>query len=164
MSRTSNNYGAPQGGGGASGSSYDVSVLATGQSTTSGYSSLSYSSVSTVQHGTFANGTIDTDNTNYSTAATGVSRFTFDTEGIYVVEFVSYGGNAAGGFQFVDLHRNGSTSVDEVICYQGIYANYNRKLGTVIRKFEVGDALTFFTGQNSSDHPTVSRILIAKIG
>jgi len=151
---------------GASGGgvSYDVSVLATGQSTTSGYGSLSYSNVSTVQHGTFANGTIDTDSTNYSSAATGVSRFTFDTEGIYVVEFVSYGANAAGGFQFVDLHRNGSTSVDEVICYQGIYASYNRKYVSVIRKFEDGDALTFFTGQNSSDHTNLSRILIAKIG
>ena len=36
MSRTSNNYGAPQGGGSASGASYDVSVFATGQSTTDG--------------------------------------------------------------------------------------------------------------------------------
>ena len=153
--------GAAAGGGGAS---YDVSVLATGQSTTSGYNSLSYSSVSTVQHGTFANGTINTDSTNYSTAATGVSRFTFDTEGTYVVEFVSYGQTSSGGFQFVDVHRNGSTAKDEVICYQGIYANYNRKAVSVIRKFEVGDALTFFTGQNSSDSDKVSRILIAKIG
>lgn len=161
MSRTSENYGAPQGGGG--GVSYDVSVLATGQSTTSSYSNLSYSNVSTVQHGTFENGTVNTSNTNYSTTATGVTRFTFDTAGTYVVEFVSYSQSSSGGFQFVDVVRNGSTSRDEVICYQAAYASYTRKLGVVIRKFEVGDELTFFTS-TSSNQDKISRLLIAKIG
>lgn len=150
-------------GGGGGGASYDVSVLATGQSTTSSYNNLSYSDVSSVQHGTFENGTVNTSNTNYSTTATGVTRFTFDTAGTYVVEFVSYGQSAGGGFQFIDVVRNGSTSRDEVICYQGIYANYNRKLGSVIRKFEVGDELTFFTASSSNSNK-VSRLLIAKIG
>jgi len=150
--------------GGGGGMSYDVSILATGQSTTVGYGNLSYSSVSAVQHGTFDNGTINVTQGNYSTNATGISRFTFDTEGIYAVEFVSYGQNSSGGFQWVDVHKSGYTARDEVICYQGIYTNYNRKLGAVIRKFEVGDALTFFTGQNSSNSDKVSRILIVKIG
>ena len=93
-----------------SGIGYQQSVLATGQSTTSGYNNLSYSNVSTVQHGTFENGTVNTSNTNYSTTATGVTRFTFDTAGIYVVEFISYAQSSSGGFQFVDVVRNGSTS------------------------------------------------------
>lgn len=163
MSRTSNNYGAPQGGGGASGASYDVSVFATGQSTTDGnYGNLSYSNVSTVQHGTFENGTVNTTS-DYSTTATGVTRFTFDTAGVYVVEFVTYAQSASNGFQFVDLFRNGSTSRDEVLCYLGVYSNFNRKTGTAVRKFEVGDELTFFT-RGSSNSNEVSRLLIAKIG
>ena len=34
----------------------------------------------------------------------------------------------------------------------------------ILVAFEDGDALTFFTGQNSADHSNLSRILIAKIG
>lgn len=154
---------ASTGASGGGGASYDVSVLATEQSATSGYNSLSYSNVSAVQHGTFENGTVNTTQGDYSATATGVTRFTFNTAGTYVVEFVSYAQSASGGFQFVDVIRNGSTSRDEVICYQGIYSNYNRKLGFVIRKFEVGDELTFFTN-NSVNSNKVSRLLIAKIG
>lgn len=162
MSRISNNYGAPQGGG-SGGASYEVSVLAQDQSTTNtSYGNLSYGNVSTVQHGTFENGTVNTTS-DYSTAATGVSRFTFNTAGTYVVEFVTYAQNAGNGFQFADVVRNGSTGRDEVICYLGVYSNFNRKTGTAIRKFEVGDAITFFT-RGSSNSPKVSRLLIAKIG
>ena len=151
------------GGGGGGGTTYDVSVHATGQSLTSGYSSLSYTNVSNVQHGSFDNGTITTTSPDYSAAATGVSRFTFDTEGIYMIEFCSYAGSQSNGFQFVDIVRNGSTSRDESICYVGIYANYNRKTGTAIRKFYPGDTLTFFT-KTSGNQEGLSRILIAKIG
>ena len=152
MSRTSNNYGVPQGGGG--GVSYDVSVLATGQSTTtSAYGNLSYSNVSTVQHGTFENGTVNASQTGgvHSQNATGICSFTFNTSGIYVVEFASYSNSNVGGFQFVDVHRNGSTIRDEVICYVGIYAHFNRKLGTAIRQFNSGDKLTFFTRSSSDE-------------
>ena len=145
------------------GVSYDVSVFAQGQSTGSGYNNLSYSDVSTVQHGTFDNGTVTTTTPRNSTAATNVSRFTFDTAGVYVVEFVTYGQNSINGFQLVDLVRNGSTERDEVICYLGIYASYNRKTGVAIRQFNVGDELTFFAN-GTSNQDKISRILIAKIG
>lgn len=152
------------GGGGGGGMTYDVSVLATGQSTTSSYSNLSYSDVSNVQHGTFENGTVNTTTPQNTTAATGTSRFTFDTEGIYAVEFNTYGSNGSSGFAFVDVTRNGSTERDEIICYIGIYASFNRKSTTAIRKFQPGDSLTFFISGASTDHAALSRILIAKIG
>ena len=145
------------------GTTYEVSVLATGQSTGNGYSNLSYSDVSTVQHGTFDNGTVNTSTPRNSVSATDVSRFTFDTAGVYVVEFVTYGQNSINGFQYVDLVRNGSTERDEMLCYQGIYAPYNRKYATAIRQFNPGDELTFFAN-GTNDHIKLSRILIAKIG
>ena len=148
-------------GGGGGGASYDVSVLATGQSTTSSYNNLSYSNVSGVQHGTFENGTVNTSNTNYGTNATGTCRFTFDTAGVYVVEFVSYASSAGGGFQFIDIRRNGSTERDETIMIG--MPSYNRKNSNTIRKFEAGDELTFYTA-TSINSSKLSRILIAKIG
>lgn len=153
--------GAASGGG----VSYDVSVLATGQSTTSSYNGLSYSSVSTVQHGTFTNGTAVVSNNagEYSASSNGTCQFVFDTEGVYVVEFNSYAQSTSGGFAFIDLTRNGSSSVDEQLSFLGIYASYNRKSTTNIRKFESGDKLTFFTA-SSTNSPNLSRILIAKIG
>lgn len=145
------------------GTSYDVSVLATDHGTTNGYSNLSWTNVSTVQHGTFYNGTATSATPRNSTNATNVSRFTFDTAGIYFVEFVTYGQNSVNGFQLVDVVRNGSTEKDEVICYQGIYASYNRKTGTAIRQFNPGDELTFFSN-GPNNQSKLSRILIAKIG
>ena len=149
---------------GGGGVTYDVSVLATGQSTTSGYSNLSYSDVSAVQHGTFDNGTVNTSTPRNATAATNVSRFTFDTAGVYVVEFNSYGQGSIDGFQFADIVRAGATAFEERICYLGVYSNYNRKTSVVIRQFNPGDEITFYTGQSSINQNYVSRILIAKIG
>ena len=74
------------------------------------YGNLSYSNVSTVQHGTFENGTVNTAS-DYSTTATGVTRFTFDTAGVYVVEFVSYAQSAMQWFSICRFFRNGSTFV-----------------------------------------------------
>tara|TARA_B100001094_G_C18194516_1_gene809658 strand:+ start:5453 stop:5980 length:528 start_codon:yes stop_codon:yes gene_type:complete len=155
--------GAASGGGG--GISYDVSVLATGQSSTSSYNGLSYSNVSTVQHGTFTNGTavVSSSNNEYSASSNGTCQFVFDTAGIYVIEFNSYASSSGGGFQFIDLTRNGSSGVDEQVSFLGIYSNYNRKSTSSIRKFEVGDKLTFFTA-SSIPSANLSRILIAKIG
>jgi len=156
--------GAASGGGGG-GISYDVSVLATGQSTTSSYNGLSYSSVSTVQHGTFTNGTavVSSSNNEYSASSNGTCQFVFDTAGIYVIEFNSYASSNGGGFAWIDLTRNGSSGVDEQLSFLGIYSNYNRKSTTCVRKLEVGDKLTFFTA-SSTPSANLSRILIAKIG
>jgi hypothetical protein len=151
------------GGGGGGGITYDVSVLATDHSSTSGYSNLSWSNVSTVQYGTFENGTATSATPRNSASATNVSRFTFDTAGIYVVEFVTYGQNAINGFAFIDVVRNGSTEVDEILGYQGIYASYNRKTCLGVRQFNPGDELTFFSNGPTSQGK-LSRILIAKIG
>ena len=154
--------GAASGGGGIS---YDVSVLATGQSTTTSYNGLSYSSVSTVKHGAFTNGTavVSSSNNEYSASSNGTCQFIFDTAGIYMVEFNSYSSSNGGGFQFIDVTRNGSSSVDEQIAFLGIYSSFNRKSTTTIRQFESGDKLTFFTA-SSTPAAKVSRILIVKIG
>jgi hypothetical protein len=149
--------------GGGGGTTYEVSVLATEHGTTNGYSNLSWSNVSTVQHGTFENGTATSATPRNAANATNVSRFTFDTAGIYVVEFITYGQNPVNGFQFIDLVRNGSTERDEVLAYVGTYASYNRKPSVVIRQFNPGDELTFFSN-GPTNSSKLSRILIAKIG
>lgn len=154
-------------GGGGGGITFDVAVRAEGQSTTSGYSNLSYSNVSATQYGTFTQGvaTTSTGNGGNDPAdSTSTVQWEFDTDGIYYIEFVSYGQNSSGGFQFASVHRGGASNVhEELICWVGIYANYNRKTAAVIRKFESGDVLKFFT-YLSSDQLKVSRILISKVG
>ena len=160
MSRTSDNYGAPQGGG----ITYDIAVRAEGQSTTTNYDNLNYSTVSSVQYGTFLNGTENASIANGDIDnATNICSFEFDTEGIYQVEFSCYADGASGGFSWVQLTRSGQSSHEDIMCYQGIYASYNRKTGTAIRKFYPGDKVKFFN-RNSTPSPKFSKIVIAKLG
>lgn len=155
-------------GGGGGGITFDVAVRAEGQSTTSSsYSNLSYSNVSATQYGTFTQGinTLATGSGGPDPAtASNTVQWEFDTDGIYYIEFVSYGQTTSGGFQFASVHKGGASNVhEETLCWVGIYANYNRKTATAIRKFESGDVLKFFTNL-SNGYDKVSRILISKVG
>lgn len=164
LSEITASTGAVSGGGGIT---FDVAVRAEEQSTTSGYSNLSYSNVSATQYGTFTQGinTLITDDGGPDPAtASNTVQWEFDTDGIYYIEFVSFAQYNSGGFQFASVHKGGASNVhEELICWVGIYANYNRKTAAVIRKFEAGDVIKFFT-YLSSDYGKTSRILISKVG
>ena len=166
LSQVSVSTGAVSGGGGGGGTTFDVAVRAEGQSTTNGYSYLSYSNVSATQYGTFTQGinTVATGSGGTSsTAATSTVKWEFDTDGVYYVEFNTYGVNSNDGFQFAEIHRGGITNVwDERIMFVGNQTAHNRKPSSVLRKFESGDVITFFAYRSAPD--SASRILIAKVG
>ncbi len=160
MSRTSNNYGAPQGGGGSV--TLTEVLLATDQSTTNGYDNLSYGTVvSDASVGTFTQGVSTTSGVDW-TGVSSTCTYEFLEAGIYSIEFNTY---AAGyhNFAAMTLHPNGQAAPSERINYFGVYAQFSRKPQYVLRNFAVGDVIKFFNGSNSSDEPGFSRIKISKL-